>query len=37
MSSVISQAVHGESYQVDEFSLEISLPPVIAANERAVR
>lgn len=37
MSSVIFQAVHGESYQVDEFSLEISLPPVIAANERAVR
>jgi tRNA pseudouridine synthase 10 len=37
ISSMISQVVQRESYQVDEFSLEISLPPVIAANERAVR
>ncbi|GJN02073.1 hypothetical protein PR202_ga19391 [Eleusine coracana subsp. coracana] len=37
ISSMISEVVQRESYQVDEFSLEISLPPVIAANERAVR
>ncbi|RCV34936.1 hypothetical protein SETIT_7G198300v2 [Setaria italica] len=37
ISSMISQVVQKESYLVDEFSLEISLPPVIAANERAVR
>ncbi|CAL5015455.1 unnamed protein product [Urochloa decumbens] len=37
ISSEISQVVQKEGYQVDEFSLEISLPPVIAANERAVR
>ncbi|KAK3141803.1 hypothetical protein QOZ80_4BG0338510 [Eleusine coracana subsp. coracana] len=35
--SMISEVLQRESYQVDEFSLEISLPPVIAANERAVR
>ncbi|CAN6268890.1 unnamed protein product [Urochloa humidicola] len=37
ISSMISKVVQKEGYQVDEFSLEISLPPVIAANERAVR
>ncbi|CAN6276593.1 unnamed protein product [Urochloa humidicola] len=37
ISSMISQVVQKEGYRVDEFSLEISLPPVIAANERAVR
>ncbi|CAD6262701.1 unnamed protein product [Miscanthus lutarioriparius] len=37
VSSMISQVVQREGYQVDEFSLEISLPPVIAANERAIR
>ncbi|WVZ86732.1 hypothetical protein U9M48_033471 [Paspalum notatum var. saurae] len=37
ISSMISQAVQREGYQIDEFSLEISLPPVIVANERAVR
>ncbi|KAL6652231.1 hypothetical protein ACP70R_011156 [Stipagrostis hirtigluma subsp. patula] len=37
ISSMISQVVRSERYQVDEFSLEISLPPVITANERAVR
>lgn len=37
VSSMISQVLQKESYQVDEFSVEISLPPVIAANERAVR
>ncbi|TVU14890.1 hypothetical protein EJB05_38387 [Eragrostis curvula] len=37
ISSMISQAVKREGYQVDEFSLEISLPPVLAANERAAR
>ncbi|CAL5069372.1 unnamed protein product [Urochloa decumbens] len=37
ISSKISQVVQKEGYQVDEFTLEISLPPVIAANERAVR
>nr|CAB3487928.1 unnamed protein product [Digitaria exilis] len=37
ISSMISGVVQKEGYQVDEFSLEISLPPVIAANERAVR
>jgi tRNA pseudouridine synthase 10 len=34
---MISRVVQKEGYQVGEFSLEISLPPVIAANERAVR
>ncbi|CAD6259995.1 unnamed protein product [Miscanthus lutarioriparius] len=37
ISSMMSQVVQREGYQVDEFSLEISLPPVIAANERAIR
>ncbi|XP_062226430.1 uncharacterized protein LOC133924755 [Phragmites australis] len=37
ISSMISQVVQRESYQVDGFSLEISLPPVIAVTERAVR
>jgi len=37
ISSMISRVVQKEGYQVGEFSLEISLPPVIAANERAVR
>lgn len=37
ISSMISQVVQKEGYQIDEFSLEISLPSVIAANERAVR
>nr|CAB3485417.1 unnamed protein product [Digitaria exilis] len=37
ISSMISGVVQKEGYQVDDFSLEISLPPVIAANERAVR
>lgn len=34
---MVSQFVERENYQIDEFSLEISLPPVIAANERAIR
>jgi tRNA pseudouridine synthase 10 len=37
ISSMISEVVQREGYQIDEFSLEISLPPVIAANERAIR
>ncbi|CAM0903367.1 unnamed protein product [Alopecurus aequalis] len=37
ITSMVSQAVQRESYQIDEFSLEISLPAVVAANERAIR
>uniref|UniRef100_A0A0E0KTW0 tRNA pseudouridine(55) synthase n=1 Tax=Oryza punctata TaxID=4537 RepID=A0A0E0KTW0_ORYPU len=37
VTSIISQAVQREGHQVDEFSLEISLPAVIAANDRAIR
>ncbi|KAG8065752.1 hypothetical protein GUJ93_ZPchr0004g40024 [Zizania palustris] len=37
ITSMISQAVQREGYQVDDFSLEISLPAVVAANERAIR
>jgi tRNA pseudouridine synthase 10 len=37
ISSMISRVVQKEGFQVDEFSLEISLPAVIAANERAFR
>ncbi|KAJ1272284.1 hypothetical protein BS78_06G190400 [Paspalum vaginatum] len=37
ISSMISQVVQRDGYQIDEFSLEISLPPVIVANERALR
>jgi tRNA pseudouridine synthase 10 len=37
ISSMISEVVQRESYQFDKFSLEISLPPLVAANERAIR
>ena len=37
ITSMVSQAVQREGYQIDEFSLEISLPAVLAANERAIR
>jgi tRNA pseudouridine synthase 10 len=37
VTSIISEAVQREGHQVDEFSLEISLPAVIAANDRAIR
>ncbi|XP_047063960.1 tRNA pseudouridine synthase Pus10 [Lolium rigidum] len=37
ITSMVSQAVQRENYQIDEFSLEISLPAVVAANERAMR
>jgi tRNA pseudouridine synthase 10 len=37
VTSMVSQAVQRESYQIDEFCLEISLPAVVAANERAIR
>jgi tRNA pseudouridine synthase 10 len=37
ITSMVSQAVQREGYQIDEFSLEISLPAVVAANERAIR
>ncbi|KQJ84038.1 putative tRNA pseudouridine synthase Pus10 isoform X2 [Brachypodium distachyon] len=37
ITSMVFQAVQRESYQLDEFFLEISLPAVVAANERAIR
>uniref|UniRef100_A0ACD5V3L9 Uncharacterized protein n=1 Tax=Avena sativa TaxID=4498 RepID=A0ACD5V3L9_AVESA len=37
ITSMVSQTVQRESYQIDEFSLEISLPAVVAANERSIR
>ncbi|XP_006652642.2 tRNA pseudouridine synthase Pus10 [Oryza brachyantha] len=37
VTSMISQTVLKEGHQIDEFSLEISLPAVIAANDRATR
>lgn len=37
ITSMVSQAIQREGYQIDEFSLEISLPAVVAANERAIR
>ncbi|KAJ4746645.1 tRNA pseudouridine synthase Pus10 [Rhynchospora pubera] len=37
LALLISDMVKGEQYQIDEFSLEVSLPPVITANERALR
>ncbi|KAF3321574.1 putative tRNA pseudouridine synthase Pus10 isoform X1 [Carex littledalei] len=33
----ISDMIKREGYQIDGFSLEVSVPPVIAANERALR
>ncbi|KAK1261371.1 hypothetical protein QJS04_geneDACA001312 [Acorus gramineus] len=33
----IAELVKRESHQIDGFSLEISIPPVILANERAIR
>ena len=37
ITSMVSQAIQREGYQIDGFSLEISLPAVVAANERAIR
>ncbi|OAY63753.1 putative tRNA pseudouridine synthase Pus10 [Ananas comosus] len=34
--SILAETVKQESFQIDGFSLEVSLPPVIAANERAI-
>ncbi|XP_072987410.1 uncharacterized protein [Typha latifolia] len=36
LTSIVAGIVKKENHQIDEFSLEVSLPPVISANERAV-
>ncbi|ONK72828.1 uncharacterized protein A4U43_C04F23650 [Asparagus officinalis] len=33
----VGEVIRRENHQIDGFSLEISIPPVIAANERALR
>ncbi|KAE8794378.1 putative tRNA pseudouridine synthase Pus10 [Hordeum vulgare] len=37
ITSMVSQAIQREGYQIGEFSTEISVPAVVAANERAIR
>ncbi|KAJ6829124.1 putative tRNA pseudouridine synthase Pus10 [Iris pallida] len=36
-TTVIAELIKSENYQIDGFSFEVSVPPVIMANERAIR
>ena len=37
MAVAISELVKREGYQIDSFSLEVSVPPIILENEHSVR